>query len=157
MYGQGTARDLDGAVADGIVALDQVLAHDGFACLNWHNYTFEAMSHAGTSDSWPPAMTGLVEYLRCQSPALWIPLPIELAHWCSRREKITVEAGPQGVTLSNTGPEDCDDFVVCFHYPAGLPHSPPAGAEALGQRGSRTLYALPVSIAAGQKVLLERL
>ena len=158
-YGEGTSRDVAGAVADGALALDQVLAHDGFACLNWHNYTFSGMSGPGRpADSWPPGQTGLVEYLRRHSPTLWTPLPIELADWCTRREAVRVEANEGQIVVTNEGPADCPDFVLCLQHPVGTEANLPPGAQALGRRGSRLLHALPLSLRAGERleVALDR-
>lgn len=159
VYGENTARDVAGAVADGAVALDQILAHDGYACLNWHTYNFEDMP--APAPSWPPAMAGLVRYMQEHSPALWTPLPIELADWWSRRAAISLEIEPGKLIVRNEGPEDCDDFVVCLQYnmqdrcPAPQPEALPGGAQPLGQRGSRMLFGLPVSVRAGETIEIE--
>lgn len=157
VYGQGTGRDTAGAVEDGKTILDLALAHDGFVCFNWHQQTFTQMSgYPGVADCWPPAMAGLIRYLRDQSNAVWNPLPIELADWCSRREAIRVTTDGRQVQVQNAGATDCPDLVLCYHLPAGkdcpldaIGRDVPAQAQYLGTQGSRCLYAVPVAVAAG--------
>ncbi|MCE5240815.1 hypothetical protein LLH23_20320 [bacterium] len=158
VYGEGTGRDVAGAIANGKPLLDLAVAHDGFVCFNWHQRTFSQMSsYPGVADCWPPAMAGLIRALRDQSPATWNPLPVELADWCSRREGVRVTAAEGKVTVHNTGNCDCDDVVLCLHLPRGqgcpleaIGRDVPAGAEFLGHQGSRCLYAVPLVVCAGQ-------
>lgn len=153
VYGDGTGRQVDGAISDGVRVMDQIIAHCGYVCFNWHQRTFSHMAaYPEVADSWPPALAGLIRYLREQSPAVWNPLPIELADWWSAREQVQVESLPGRVVVRNAGPADCDDFVVCLQRPVG---TAALAAERLGYMGSRELYAVPVGVTAGAEQVFE--
>lgn len=150
VYGEGTARDVEAAAEDGRQALAQVLASNGYACLNWHNYTFSDMGHTGPADSWPPALELLVKHLRRSSAALWTPLPIELADWCTRRAQVVVEHEHDLLVVHNTGPADCPDFVLGLLYGVAGAMLPP-GAVKVGRCDWQTTCCLPLPLAAGER------
>ena len=112
VYG-GTPRDIAGAIAEGRKILVQALRHNGFVCLNAHQRTFARMSsYRGTPDDWTPAYEGLVRELQASSPALWAPLPRELASWWSAREQVALDSRPEALVVTNEGPAPIGDLVI---------------------------------------------
>jgi hypothetical protein len=122
VYGD-SPREVEAAVAEGRKALSQAMRHNGYVCLNAHQRTFARMSgYPGAPDDWTPAYERLIREFQSQSPALWSPLPRELASWWSAREQVTLESTPEGLLATNEGRGPIGDLVVC--RPAG-----PAGPE----------------------------
>jgi len=117
VYGDAP-RDTAGAIAEGGKVLAQALRHNGFVCLNAHQRTFARMgTYQGTPDDWTPAYEGLIRELQTSSPALWTPLPRELAAWWSARERVALDSRPKGLVVTNKGAAPIGDLVIV--RPAG--------------------------------------
>ncbi len=148
-YGDaGTARSIEEAVADGLRAAQQALSYDGYVCTNWHQRVFARMTrYPGTPDDWTPAWAGIVEGIKQRSPALWTPLPIELARFWARRRRVSVEAVPAGCVVRNAGEEDVADMALCVHRTA----SEGECAGDLGRQGNRARRGIPLSVGRGEE------
>ncbi len=165
-YGEDTARNISGAVADGRRALDHILRHNGYACFNWHQRTFARMSaYEGSPANWTLALEKLVRYLQQSSGAWWCPLPAELARWWARRAQVQVEVSPgprrsgilpdADIAVTNTGEEDLADLVVAIHSTSKAPVVAGLASEGLawlGSSGCRERWGLPVPAPAGASV-----
>jgi len=146
LYADGEiGRDTAGAVAQGTVAIDQILAHNGYVCLNWRQECFARMdTREGLPANWTPALEQLIRYVQSRSAAWWNPLPSELAQWWSRRALIRIRPTPDGIEVHNAGREPIEDAVICLH------NSQASGSISLGHSGSRSLHAVPLALAAGE-------
>lgn len=163
VYGQGTGRDVPEAIAEGQALIDLAIAHNGYVCFNWHQRTFSQMSnYPGAADCWPPALAGLIEYLRQNASAIWNPLPIELAFWWERRTATRIFSEKDRLQAHNPTSEACPDLVLCIYVPETkgailktnyqmlLSH-----AHFMKQRGSFHLYGLPIALGPHETIFLS--
>jgi len=142
-------RDTAEAIADGARGLDAIIAHNGYACFNWHQRTF-AMKTALQSepDNWVTILEGLLDHYQTHAAKWWNPLPGELARFWSHRAEVHIESTPECILVRNLDHEDCNalpnaDFVLALHTDAQI-----AGGEPVPQCG---VVCLPAGVEAGEQ------
>ncbi len=116
-YGVDGGRSTEGAITDGVRVLEQVIAGNGYVCLNWHQRTFDHMggTYEGAPENWIGAYRGLIEYYQANADDWWSPLPGELAAFWSRRQAVTLDSIGDEILVQNDGPTDAADLVLCIH------------------------------------------
>ncbi|MBC7289604.1 MAG: hypothetical protein H5T86_16505, partial [Armatimonadetes bacterium] len=108
VYGEGTQRDTDGAVADGRRAIDAAVRRNGAVVFNWHQRVFALMDRYGnTPADWTVAYRRLAEYALEQPVDWWVALPSEIARWWLLRRQVRVSLLSDEVEVSNHA---CQEF-----------------------------------------------
>jgi hypothetical protein len=116
-YGTDHARTTEDAVDEGRVCVDQIIARNGYVCLNWHQRTFDRMSadDGPGADNWVETYQGIIEYYQSNAAMWWNPLPGQLADFWSRRSDVVIESDGGEVVVSNAGASDFEELVVRYH------------------------------------------
>ncbi len=146
--GTVTERDTPEAIADGVRGLDAIIAHNGYACFNWHQRTFAIRTALQSEpDNWVTILEGLLTYYQTNAPKWWNPLPGELAEFWSRRAEVHIESTREGIFVRNLDHEDCTDFVLALHTDQVI-----EGGEPVPQRG---VICLASGVEAGEQRCID--
>ncbi len=152
VYGEGTARDIAGAVEEGAAAVRAAAARGGCIVLNWHQRTFALMDrYSGAPADWTPAYRGVAEVAEAAVPRLWKATPGEVARWWLARAGARVRWREGELELTNEGPAGWRGALL-----VGAGALAPGEAEGAGAVRHGTGWLVPVQVEAGERTMALR-